>query len=108
VAALDVLLRLIRDLPGSLDYFTSACGLIPCQRATIRRPPHEARLTDDRTVAQLSAVTQLLSYLDSASARRRVVCAASLSDLSSCAWTAARSRSASRNFCVAVAASDSN
>jgi len=37
------------------------------------RPPYEARLTDDRTIAQLRAVTQLLSHLDSASAKRRRV-----------------------------------
>lgn len=41
--------------------------------AVDQRPPYEARLTDDRTVAQLRAVTQLLSHLDSAAAKRRVV-----------------------------------
>lgn len=37
------------------------------------RPLHEARLTDDRTVAQLRAVTQLLGSLDRVTERRREI-----------------------------------
>lgn len=47
-------------------------ALVP-ERIVDARPPHEARLTDDRTVAQFRAVTQLLANLDPATAKRREV-----------------------------------
>lgn len=37
------------------------------------RPAHETRLVDDRTVAQLRAVTQILGHLDQADERRREI-----------------------------------